>query len=347
MKLLSRMNHRNIVKLEGVIFGGLSSAKDVGGSVYMIFPYIKHDLVGLQHFRQNKLSIPEIKCITRQILSGLQYLHSQNIVHRDLKLANILLDDEGVVKIADFGLARVLPADEHAHQTNRVITRWYRPPELLLGATHYNASVDCWSLGCIFAELVSGYPLFPGETEVHVLRYIIDTIGPPTEKIWPGYKKLGDSSDILHLARLARKNLTDYIKNPTGYCNYSSRDERPVSLLIKDRDAHYLHRSVFRKQFKSISKSGMEFVASLLRYDPKERLTASQGLSHVFLDSEEPRSCDPRGIKLPVNAMRELNVKELVTNTTTGRRVRQKRVLSENYSADSSRSLSPKRRRKD
>ena len=346
MKLLSRMDHPNIVRLDKVIFGGLSSNKEMGGSVFMIFPYIKHDLVGLQHFRQNKLTIPEIKCITLQVLRGLDYMHAQNVVHRDLKLANILVDDKGVVKIADFGLARVLPADELAHQTNRVITRWYRPPELLLGATHYNASVDCWSLGCIFAELVSGCPLFPGETEVHVLRYIIDTIGPPTEKIWPGYKKLGDSSDILHLARLARKNLTDYIKNPTGYCNYNSREERPVSLLIKDRDSHYMHRSVFRKQFKSISKSGMEFVASLLKYDPKERLTAPQGLNHAFLATEEPRSCLPKDIHLPNNAMRELDVKDLVTNTAAGRRVRQKRVLSENYSVDTSRSLTPKRRRK-
>lgn len=346
MKLLSRLDHPNIVRLERVIFGGLSEGKEMGGSVFMIFPYIKHDLVGLQHFRQNKLSIPEIKCITIQVLCGLQYMHSRGIVHRDLKLANILMDESGVVKIADFGLARVLPIDEQAHQTNRVITRWYRPPELLLGATHYTASVDCWSLGCIFAELVCGYPLFPGETEVHVLRYIIDTIGPPTEKIWPGFKKLGDSSDVLHLTRLARRNLTEYIKNPTGYCNYSSREERPLSLLIKDRDGHYQHRAVFRKQFRTISKSGMQFVASLLRYDPNERLTASGALNHAFISQEEPLACIASAIRLPNTPMRELDVKEIVTNAGVGRRVRQKRVLSENYSIDTSRSLTPKRRRK-
>jgi len=346
MKILSSLSHPNIVHLERIVFGGSRSEEELSGSVYMVFPYIKHDLVGLQHFRQSRLSLAEIKCITIQLLQGLAYLHGRHVVHRDLKLANILIDESGNVKIADFGLARKLPSIESTHQTNRVITRWYRPPELLLGSTLYDSSVDCWSLGCIFAELVCGYPLFPGETEVHVLRYIMDTLGPPNERIWPGYKKLSDSSDVLKLARLARRNLTEHIKNPKGYCNYSSRDERPVGLLIKDRDSHYLHRAVFRKQFKSISKAGMEFVGSLLRYDPKERSTAAKASVHLFLSAEGPRACSPDQIILPFHPMRELEVKELVVSSTSVRRPRLKRVLSDNYSVDTSKSLTPKRRRK-
>jgi serine/threonine protein kinase len=346
MKILSSLSHPNIVHLERIVFGGSRSEEELSGSVYMVFPYIKHDLVGLQHFRQSRLSLAEIKCITIQLLQGLAYLHGRHVVHRDLKLANILIDESGNVKIADFGLARKLPSIESTHQTNRVITRWYRPPELLLGSTLYDSSVDCWSLGCIFAELVCGYPLFPGETEVHVLRYIMDTLGPPNERIWPGFKKLSDSSDVLKLARLARRNLTEHIKNPKGYCNYSSRDERPVGLLIKDRDSHYLHRAVFRKQFKSISKAGMEFVGSLLRYDPKERSTAAKASVHLFLSVEEPRACSPDQIILPFHPMRELEVKELVVSSTSVRRPRLKRVLSDNYSVDTSKSLTPKRRRK-
>ncbi len=346
VKILSSLDHPNIVHLNRVVFGGCKTEEELNGSVFMVFPYVKHDLVGLQHFRQNRLSISEIKCITIQLLHGLAYLHERRIVHRDLKLANILIDECGIVKIADFGLARVLPSKDSIHQTNRVITRWYRPPELLLGSTQYDASVDCWSLGCIFAELVCGYPLFPGETEVHVLRYIMDTLGPPCERIWPGFKKLSDSSDVIKLTRLARRNLTEHFKNPKGYCNYNSRDERPVGLLIRDRDSHYLHRSVFRRQFKTISKAGMEFVSSLLRYDPKERLTSPKASKHVFLSSEEPHACLPRNIGLPSHPMRELEVKELVTSSSSIRRTRFKRVLSDNYSVDTSKSLTPKRRRK-
>ena len=346
MKLLSKLDHPNIVRLERVLYGGDRDPDGSRGSVFMIFPYIEHDLVGLQYFRREKLLIPEIKCITTQVLEGLVYMHSRNIAHRDLKLANILIDHLGNVKIADFGLARVLPLDQSVHQTNRVITRWYRPPELLLGSTQYGTSVDCWSIGCIFAELVCGYPLFPGETEVHVLRYIIDTIGPPSEKVWSGFRNLANTSDILELARVARRNLTEYIKNPVGHCNYNSRDERPVELLVKDRDYHYLKRAVFRKQFKSINRTGMEFVASLLRYDPRTRMTALKATQHEFLTTDAPKACSPKSIQLPRMPMRELEVKELVSNVGHTRRPRMKRVLSDNYSVETSRSLTPKRRRR-
>jgi cyclin-dependent kinase 12/13 len=344
IKLLSRLDHPNIVRLIEVVF---DDPKDQDGkvSVYMVFQFIKHDLVGIQHYRNSAISVKETKCITMQVLRGLEYLHDNKIIHRDLKLANLLIDGDGTIKIADFGLAR-LNVPESASQTNRVITRWYRPPELLLGETHYDSSVDCWSMGCIFGELVIGTPLFPGESEVHVLRYIMDTIGPPSDKIWSEYSRLSKlSSAMVREVFDARKGLTEYIENPKGYCNYNSRFERPLSLLLKDKDSNYTDRAVFRKLFQHITQTGLEFVCSMLRYDPKERLSASQAIQHRFF-YEEPLPCRPYDIQLASDSRRELHVKEAATTHSTSRRVRTKRLLSENYSADTSKSKSPKRRRR-
>jgi len=102
----------------------------------------------------------------RQLLSGLDHCHNRGVLHRDIKGANLLLDNNGILKIADFGLATFFNPNQKQHLTSRVVTLWYRPPELLLGATNYGAAVDLWSAGCILAELLSGKPIMPGRTEV-------------------------------------------------------------------------------------------------------------------------------------------------------------------------------------
>jgi serine/threonine protein kinase len=101
----------------------------------------------------------------QQLLSGLDHCHNRGVLHRDIKGAN-LLDNNGILKIADFGLATFFNPKQKQHLTSRVVTLWYRPPELLLGATNYGAAVDLWSAGCILAELLSGKPIMPGRTEV-------------------------------------------------------------------------------------------------------------------------------------------------------------------------------------
>ena len=176
IKLLKRLHHSNIIRLLEVVY---AKSKKTGekGSVFMVFPFMKHDLVGTQDYRGNKFLMGEIKCIFHQLISGLKYMHMNGVIHRDLKLANLLIGEDGVLKIADFGLARA--SSVGVDQTNKVVTRWYRSPELLLGATRYDSCVDMWSAGTIFGELVNGKPLFPGESELHVLRYIFDLLGPP------------------------------------------------------------------------------------------------------------------------------------------------------------------------
>ena len=110
-----------------------------------------------------------MKCYLQQLLRGLDHCHSRGVLHRDIKGSNLLLDNSGVLKIADFGLATFFHPDQNQPLTSRVVTLWYRPPELLLGATEYGIGVDLWSTGCILAELLAGKPIMPGRTEVSVL----------------------------------------------------------------------------------------------------------------------------------------------------------------------------------
>merc|ERR550532_390726 len=125
---------------------------------------------------------------SQELLSGIHGCHVRLIIHRDLKPQNILIGKDGL-KICDFGLARnfSLPIKPYTHD---VITLWYRAPELLLGAEKYGPEVDIWSAGCIIAEMASGYPTFPGDSEIGTIFKIMKFVGSPTEETWPGYHTL-------------------------------------------------------------------------------------------------------------------------------------------------------------
>lgn len=132
-----------------------------------------NDFIAYIFFSLNMLSfivilslISQVKCYMKQLLSGLEHCHNRGILHRDIKSSNLLLSKEGILKIADFGLATSYDPENMQPMTSQVVTLWYRPPELLLGATYYGVGVDLWSVGCILAELLTGEPIFPGRTEV-------------------------------------------------------------------------------------------------------------------------------------------------------------------------------------
>lgn len=114
----------------------------------------------------------QIKCFMQQLLRGLEHCHSRGVLHRDIKGSNLLIDNSGNLKIGDFGLATFFRANQKQPLTSRVVTLWYRPPELLLGATDYGVAVDLWSSGCILAELFAGKPIMPGRTEVNLLSLL-------------------------------------------------------------------------------------------------------------------------------------------------------------------------------
>ncbi|XP_044422789.1 uncharacterized protein [Triticum aestivum] len=180
--ILRRLDNPNVIKLEGLVTSRMSS------SLYLVFEYMEHDLAGLAATPGIKFTEAQVKCYMHQLLSGLGHCHSRGVLHRDIKGANLLLDNNGALKIADFGLATFFNPNQKQNLTSRVVTLWYRPPELLLGATNYGATVDLWSAGCILAELLSGKPIMPGRTEVEQLHKIFKLCGSPSEEFWANLK---------------------------------------------------------------------------------------------------------------------------------------------------------------
>jgi serine/threonine protein kinase len=126
-----------------------------------------------------------------QMIRGMDFCHRRGIIHRDLKPQNLLVSKDGVLKIADFGLARAIMIPVRAY-THEVVTLWYRAPEILLGQKAYAPAVDMWSIGAIFAEMVNRHPLWPADCEFDELSRIFRTLGTPTESVWPGVSKLPD-----------------------------------------------------------------------------------------------------------------------------------------------------------
>mmetsp|Transcript_12080 Transcript_12080/g.21851 ORF Transcript_12080/g.21851 Transcript_12080/m.21851 type:complete len:233 (-) Transcript_12080:1514-2212(-) len=161
--------------------------------LYLVFEYLDQDLKRYMDSlaASGGLSLPQIKSYLYQLLSGIAYSHSHRVLHRDLKPQNLLVDGHGVLKLADFGLARAFGIPVR-HYTHDVVTLWYRAPEILLGAKKYSTPVDVWSIGCIFAEMVIRQPLFPGDSEIDQLYRIFRALGTPTQETWAGVCELPD-----------------------------------------------------------------------------------------------------------------------------------------------------------
>ncbi|KAF8776705.1 hypothetical protein HU200_003434 [Digitaria exilis] len=172
--------HPNVVGLDGLVTSRSSS------SIYLVFEYLEHDLAGLTSSPDVSFSEPQIKCYMRQLLEGLAHCHAKGVMHRDIKCANLLVSNGGELKVADFGLANLYAPSSKttAPLTSRVVTLWYRPPELLLGSTAYDPSVDLWSAGCVFAEMHTRRPVLQGRTEVEQIHKIFKLCGSPPEEFW-------------------------------------------------------------------------------------------------------------------------------------------------------------------
>lgn len=158
-------------------------------NVNMVIEYCITDLEEVIRDRSILLTPNEVKCCLKMILEGIAACHDKYVLHRDLKPSNILVGSDGQLKIADFGLAR-LHASPKARLTHQVITRWYRPPELLYAARSYGPSADMWSVGCIFAELMLRMPYLPGDSDIDQLAKIFQARGTPTKEDWPDHDTL-------------------------------------------------------------------------------------------------------------------------------------------------------------
>ncbi|KAG8327525.1 cyclin-dependent kinase 20-like [Homalodisca vitripennis] len=162
-----------------------------GVGFVLVFDLMPSGLWEVIHDVENPVTEPHIKTYMHMLLSGVDYLHSHNIMHRDLKPANLLISSTGELRIADLGLGRIICSDRP--YTHQVATRWYRPPELLYGARNYTSSVDIWAVGCILAEMYNKSPLFPGESDIEQLALVIRGLGTPS---WRGITSLPDYNKI-------------------------------------------------------------------------------------------------------------------------------------------------------
>ncbi|XP_043919653.1 cyclin-dependent kinase 7 isoform X1 [Protopterus annectens] len=183
IKLLQELSHPNIIGLLDV-FGHKSN-------ISLVFDFMETDLEVIIKDTSLVLTPAHIKAYTLMTLQGLEYLHHHWILHRDMKPNNLLIDEGGVLKLADFGLAKSFGSPNRVY-THQVVTRWYRAPELLFGARMYSVGVDMWAVGCILAELLLRSPFLPGDSDLDQLTKIFEALGTATEEQWPGMTSLPD-----------------------------------------------------------------------------------------------------------------------------------------------------------
>lgn len=181
--ILRKLDHPNIIKLEGLMLVEHDSS-----ILYMIFEYMEHDLLGLSSLLGVEFSEPQVKCYMTQLLRGLDHCHTNHVLHRDIKSSNLLINQHGVLKIADFGLSTFFDPHNSVPLTTNVVTLWYRPPELLLGASRYSVGIDMWSTGCVIGEIYAGKPILPGKNETEQLQKIFELCGSPSEDYWTKLK---------------------------------------------------------------------------------------------------------------------------------------------------------------
>ncbi|CAI6100396.1 unnamed protein product [Clonostachys chloroleuca] len=267
IKLLKLLSHKNVLRLEDMAVEHPTKPTDKRKKpiMYMVMPYMDHDLSGLLDNPSVQFKEAQIKCYMLQLLQGLRYLHDNHILHRDMKAANLLISNQGILQIADFGLARHYDGptpqagkdmgEGRRDYTGLVVTRWYRPPELLLQLRQYTPAIDVWGVGCIFGEMLVGKPILAGESDSHQLDLIWDLMGSPTEESMPGWKLL------------------------PGGAHLSPR-QRP---------------GVLQNRFREFGNGAVELLKDLMRLDWRRRINAVDALDHRYFKMQ-PLPMEPHEI---------------------------------------------------
>ena len=268
IKILRELHHQNIVQLREVVYSERSKTNEM--DTFLVFEYMNHDMMGLMNNDEMNFDEDTIYRIFQQILKGIDYCHQRKILHRDLKCSNILVNSNGEVKLADFGLGREWVAERPF--TNKVISLWYRPIELLLGEEKYNSSVDMWSLGCIFGELFIKRTVFPFSNEFDMIHGIFNMCGTPTKNSWPEVKELN------------------------GYATLTPKPTRRTLIEL----------------FKHIIPHlALDLLDKMLTLNPLKRITADEALKSNWILAMSEKKFDAP-LKLPrENDCHEMNVKLL------------------------------------
>ncbi|KAF2789290.1 Pkinase-domain-containing protein [Melanomma pulvis-pyrius CBS 109.77] len=259
IKLLKMLCHDNVLKLEEMAVERPKAEGRKRAILYMVTPYMDHDLSGLLDNPDVRFSEPQIKCYMIQLLKGLQYMHDQHILHRDMKAANLLINNRGRLQIADFGLARHY--DEPVPQrgkgngearrdyTTLVVTRWYRPPELLLQLRRYTPAIDMWGAGCVFGEMFKRKPILAGTSDLHQAQIIFELVGSPNDQNMPGWSSLPGAEPVRNFG---------------------------------PSNGHLAHK------FRELSPTGLSFLGELLKLDWRKRINAIDAIDHPYF-REDPK----------------------------------------------------------
>ncbi|GBN26786.1 Cyclin-dependent kinase 13 [Araneus ventricosus] len=262
IKILRQLNHQSIVNLMEIVTDkqdALDFCKDKG-AFYLVFEYMDHDLMGLLESGLVEFSEVHIASFMKQLLDGLRYCHLKNFLHRDIKCSNILMNNRGQIKLADFGLARLYNADDKTRPyTNKVITLWYRPPELLLGEERYGPPIDVWSCGCILGELFTKKPIFQANQEMAQLDSISRICGTPCPAVWPKVIQL------------------------------------PHWHTFKPKKQY---RRRLREEFAFMPGQALDLLDQMLELDPERRITAENSLKCQWLKDIHPDRMEPPNLPL-------------------------------------------------
>jgi len=249
ISILKELQHPNIVRLHDVIH--------TEKKLTLVFEFCDEDLKKHLDAATDGMSELSIKSNLFQLLAGVAFCHDRRVLHRDLKPQNLLVNKDGELKLADFGLARAfwIPVRSYTHE---VVTLWYRAPDVLMGSRKYSTPVDIWSVGCIFGEMSSGRPLFPGTSDQDQLLRIFKILGTPNEVEWPTVVELPEFK-------------AEWGQNP--------QPRLSLDVLCPKLDA-----------------SGLALITEMLQYDPAKRITAKNALKHPYFDDLPPEIKTRSGI---------------------------------------------------
>ncbi|KAJ3286774.1 Mitogen-activated protein kinase [Rhizoclosmatium sp. JEL0117] len=264
IKLLKHFNgHKNITGLLDIDIS-TTPTPSTFNEIYLVQDLMEADLHQIIHSGQS-LSDPHFQYFMYQLCRGLKYIHSANVLHRDLKPGNLLVNADCELKICDFGLARGLAGSEGedtgGFMTEYVATRWYRAPEIMLRSRSYTKAIDMWSVGCIFAELLGGRALFKGRDYVDQLNQIINILGTP--------------DDDAVLKRMASERSRAYIRS------LPRKVQVPWAAL-----------------FPEATDKALDLLEKLLQFDPEARLTVEQALAHPYLEAYHDLAHEPSHSRL-------------------------------------------------
>jgi cyclin-dependent kinase 12/13 len=250
---------------------------EIPKNVFMVFEYLEYDLTGLLETPEIRFTQDHLKSWAQQLLSGVHYMHKNKIIHRDLKASNLLINKKGELRIADWGLARSWNSGMK-RLTNKVITLWYRPPELLLGCLEYTDKIDMWSVGCIIAEMFRRSGFLKGANEPTQLDLIFRAIGHPTEEDWP---------DIDKKCKLWSKFKPDP-SQPRFPCR--------IEEALRSQLPHP----------KWLTDNAVSLISHLMTLNPDKRWSAEQALdADYFFESPIVKSVDKLSMNFSVSSVHE------------------------------------------